>query len=667
MEVTTIYITREETGMKRGKSWLAILLAGMMAIQQVGVFAEELTDGATVEEVVVVDVVEETISDKAAEEGTVSEERIVDEIVMEDEETITGNQGDNLIDDKDEAKELKEVGSTSGKCGDNLTWALDDSGVLTISGIGEMYNMYQVEQKWDNLKIKKVIMKDGVTSIGEGAFSFTPYLSSVSIPSSVTSIGAEAFYECFSLKSITIPQNVASIGHNVFGISGFDFETSNRHSSMSEIIFLGNAPYLESSCFSNVVAIAYYPEEDDTWINMMNRTQDKESFLTWIPCKKDLMGNLILPNPAPDPYQFPTTGKCGDNLYWSIQDRVITISGSGEMDDGVFDWDEFQGVGRFWKGPLPWRGVTKAVLSEGVSSIGKGMFSFCLNLEVINLPKSLTNIDSHAFWRSALKEIYFRGNAPSFEYNCFWDVTATVYYPKNNPTWTESVKKDYGGTITWIGCDQDSSGNLIIPTIPTTRPTITASYNSSKGGDVRWKKVDGADGYVLYRNRSADGLKKVATIKDPNVLSFIDNGIKDNCWGRVYTYYVRPLFSGQEGTKSDSLTLQRLAPMKITGRSNNAAGKVALNWACTVKENKALGYEIQYATSTSDLYNQKGSFKKVAVEGRSSLSRTLSGLTKGKTYYFRIRCYVNYTHSVTKKTTKTWSQYSDVVSLKISR
>ena len=194
--------------------------------------------------------------------------------------------------------------------------------------------------------------------------------------------------------------------------------------------------------------------------------------------------------------------------------------------------------------------------------------------------------------------------------------------------------------------------------------TITGCYNSAKGGDIRWSKAIGASGYVLYRLRSADGLKKVATINDTNTLQYIDGEIRENCWGRVYTYYVKPLYGSIEGIKSNEVTLQRLAPMKFTKNVSSAAGQVSLTCACTVSANKALGYEIQYATSTGDLYNQKGSFVKVSLNGRNNLTRTITGLTKGQTYYFRVRGYVNYTHSVTGKTTKTWSQYSDVVHVK---
>ena len=194
---------------------------------------------------------------------------------------------------------------------------------------------------------------------------------------------------------------------------------------------------------------------------------------------------------------------------------------------------------------------------------------------------------------------------------------------------------------------------------------VIAAYNSVQGADIRWKKVNGASGYVVYRQRSSEGTRKVATIGNVNTVQCYDSSIQYNCWGRVYHYYVYALYGNKEGPKSDPLILQRLAPMKITSCTSPSVGNALLKWACSVNDNKALGYEIQYATSKADLQGQKGFFRTIAINGRNSLSGTITGLSKGTTYYFRIRCYVNYTNSKTGKITKTWSQYSNVANVKI--
>ena len=56
----------------------------------------------------------------------------------------------------------------------------------------------------------------GVTSIGDGAFSFCTGLKEIVIPEGVTSIGVLAFWKCEGLKEMVIPKGVTSIGHSAF-------------------------------------------------------------------------------------------------------------------------------------------------------------------------------------------------------------------------------------------------------------------------------------------------------------------------------------------------------------------------------------------------------------------------------------------------------------------
>lgn len=95
---------------------------------------------------------------------------------------------------------------TTGDC----TWTLENE-VLTISGNGKMG-----DGRPCNAKIEKVVIEDGVTSIGSNAFMYYENLTSIAIPDSVTSIGDEAFAFCYGLTSITIPDSVTSIGSAAF-------------------------------------------------------------------------------------------------------------------------------------------------------------------------------------------------------------------------------------------------------------------------------------------------------------------------------------------------------------------------------------------------------------------------------------------------------------------
>ena len=112
---------------------------------------------------------------------------------------------------------LSAYAEKSGICGDNLEWKLTDEGVLTITGTGEMQDWNDYSSPWyENESVKQVIIGDGVTTIGDWAFSYCRALTSITIPNSVTTIGDNAFESCSSLTSITIPNSVTTIGDWAF-------------------------------------------------------------------------------------------------------------------------------------------------------------------------------------------------------------------------------------------------------------------------------------------------------------------------------------------------------------------------------------------------------------------------------------------------------------------
>ena len=112
---------------------------------------------------------------------------------------------------------LSAYAEKSGICGDNLEWKLTDEGVLTITGTGEMQDWNDYSSPWyENESVKQVIIGDGVTTIGDWAFSYCRALTSITIPNSVTTIGDNAFESCSSLTSITIPNSVTTIGDYAF-------------------------------------------------------------------------------------------------------------------------------------------------------------------------------------------------------------------------------------------------------------------------------------------------------------------------------------------------------------------------------------------------------------------------------------------------------------------
>ena len=142
---------------------------------------------------------------------------------------------------------------------DGTKWYLSVDGTLTISGTS-MPNYNFAPWFDDRYEIKKVVIEDGVTSIGNYAFFYCQNLASVEIPNSVTSIGKSAFYYCISLTSVEIPNSVTSIGERAFDCckSLTSVEIPNSVTSIGDNAFNGCESLTSVEIPNSVTSIGNY-------------------------------------------------------------------------------------------------------------------------------------------------------------------------------------------------------------------------------------------------------------------------------------------------------------------------------------------------------------------------------------------------------------------------
>lgn len=102
-----------------------------------------------------------------------------------------------------------------GRCGDNAIYSYDKATrTLTISGTGAMWN----GTKYSHLgTVDKIVIGNGITVIGEDAFSKFEFVGSAEISDTVTTIKSNAFKD---LKSITIPKTVRTVETDAFCFLG---------------------------------------------------------------------------------------------------------------------------------------------------------------------------------------------------------------------------------------------------------------------------------------------------------------------------------------------------------------------------------------------------------------------------------------------------------------
>lgn len=110
-------------------------------------------------------------------------------------------------------KNLRKV--YKGTCGEQLTWTLrPQTGILTIEGTGTMDNGCVCSELAPY--VRRIVLPEGLETIGNRAFLGFSYVDSIVIPSTVKRIGKEAFRKCISLRQMVVPKSVDSIGTYAF-------------------------------------------------------------------------------------------------------------------------------------------------------------------------------------------------------------------------------------------------------------------------------------------------------------------------------------------------------------------------------------------------------------------------------------------------------------------
>ncbi len=312
--------------------------------------------------------------------------------------------------------------SKFGTCGESLYYSWNpETETLRIFGTGSMTDYIPNDggtrgyAPWLYLgqKIRKVILEEGVTSIGSNAFHSCSGIAEVELPGSLTGIGEQAFYGCSQLPVPQLPEGLTQVGAKAF---------------------VGCAPTSRLVIPSALTRIGYeafalqtdgiYISDLSAWCRIRFETLQEGVF-----------GTNFSTNPLYG---------CG-KLYLNgtlLTDLVIP------EDVTVINPETFRGM----------TCLTRVTLHERVSAIGRGAFADCTGLAGITIPTSVRSVDSGAFYNcTGLKDITFRGSAPVFGEQPFCLLTATARIPTEDLSWNENTMLDYGGTILW----EDGDGNVL--------------------------------------------------------------------------------------------------------------------------------------------------------------------------------------------------------------
>ncbi len=338
--------------------------------------------------------------------------------------------------------------ASSGRCGDNLSWTLDDAGNLTIRGTGAMSDyLYSGNSAPWGLEIKTVTLESGVTSIGNYAFFgcsgllWVHYLGDEerwngitgggknSLPSdrlffgdvssgscgeslsysfdvetgtltlsgsgAMTDYPSAAPWACFAdaLRRVELPEGLTSIGKNAFrGCGALEaVKLGAEVDAMGENAFL-DCPLLKTAGPAGGgydIEFAWRRTVPDNAFNGANYLE-----------RVTLPGNLL---------------KLGDRAFYGcsrLEDLKIPdgleIIGS-DVITGCTALDSLGETGSGCKLEIPWtdsylraflrgnRNLRDVVLPESLTEIGSSLFSGCSGLTSYSIPRQITIIGDYAF------------------------------------------------------------------------------------------------------------------------------------------------------------------------------------------------------------------------------------------------------------------------------
>ena len=346
-----------------------------------------------------------------------------------DTETAVGDITSDVI-------EVPSVNSSTGTCGVNAVWTLDDDGTLTISGTGDMADYTSDSSApWgaDGASVKKVIIGDEITSVGEFAFYSLENLTSVAIGKSVGSVGDCALLNCSKLatitvdeengyyssdeygalfnkdktvliqypvgnenKAYTVPDGVESIGNGAFtyALNLIAVDIADSVTNISEGAFFGCESLRSADIGTGVVSIGYG---------------------AFAFCSS--LQNIKIPSSVTS-----IGGRAFSDCYSLVS---VTVPDSVEIiGEGAFYWCE---------------NLTSVTVGAGVKTMGDYAFAYCSNLASVTIPSSVTSIGEFAFEEcSNIEYVWYDG------YQTDWDKidikdnneflsAATVVYSDGDP------------------------------------------------------------------------------------------------------------------------------------------------------------------------------------------------------------------------------------------
>lgn len=327
----------------------------------------------------------------------------------------------------------------------------------------------------------------------------------------------------------------------------------------------------------------------------------------------------------------------GENATWNLENGILTISGSGAMSIDGEDYYRYPvsttasvfvrpSDNNGWKAVKG--NVNKLIIGEGITDISERAFAYLDNLTEAEIGSGVKSIGKEAFYKCrALSKITIPASVTSIGEDFLWTgyygafddshvVGAEIYAPQGSYA-IQYAKEN--GIFYKISDGKDSDKN-------------DDGENDESGNiSIVGAKVSGIKKSYVYSGREQK--PKVSVKLGTKVLNK-DTDYTVSYGNNITTGKATVKIEGiNDYTGTIKMTFQ-IVPKKVTisSISSPKSKTVKIIWE---KDLQANGYQIQYAGNSNFTKNKKA----LAVTNKSTVSKKITNLTKGKKYYVRIRAY----------------------------
>ena len=368
------------------------------------------------------------------------------------------------------------------KVGKNIVATLEGD-TLTLTGSGATYDY---DASWDDMddsyvgnqwldeetivKIKKIVLGDGITQIGNFAFAGCTNLQEIVFPQkSLKKIKENVFYGCSSLKEFIVPEGVESLGDSsLYGCSSI--EKISFPSTLKEI-----------PCFSNDF-------EGLPKLRRVELAEGIEKIADGAFCHYKNLKTINLPS---------TIKEIGEYSFDYSGFVEITIpSNLKKVTRRAFEGDT---------------NLKYVNLEDGVTIIEEDAFRDCTQLQYISIPESVTDIDALAF--NGCPNFYIKVNKGSYA-----EKYANEYMIPFRTGSYKVIFKNNGRTVSTEYADKNES---VTPPSLEEKPGYTLSWDADYTNiqedmviNVVWTKKDNGGGNTTIIVSPSETNKYTVTFKD---------------------------------------------------------------------------------------------------------------------------------------------------------